>query len=279
MAAPRVSSSKIWRRFSAAPIMKSFLNTSFRTLCCAATGTHTQRSTNINPQRGTNKYPSVPFCGFLVPFCGLLRNFEFDRLILYRTRTDHDVEPSRLDHTLHIQIEKRQLVGRDHKLNVLAFARRERDALEVFQLHDRPRHRAHQVVNVELHDLVARSLAAVGDGDADLRFARHANLRRINFQVRIRERRVAEPEPERKQRLLVREEIPATRSWLAVVVKRKLAHRTRKTDRQFARRIVITEQNVGDSGARLLPQIKALENRRHILGDVVDREWTTVDQQ
>src|SRR6185369_10795391 len=31
IAAPRVSSSKIWRRFSAAPIIKSFLKTSLRT--------------------------------------------------------------------------------------------------------------------------------------------------------------------------------------------------------------------------------------------------------
>src|SRR5262252_3259197 len=195
-----------------------------------------------------------------------------------RTRSHHNVEPTRLDHAVHVQIQKRKFVGRDREVYGLALARRNRDALEILQLHHGAGHRTHQVVDVELNDLIAGALASVRDGYADFRAAGRPDLRRRHFQIRILEGRVAQSVAEREERLFAGEEITAPRRRLVVVGDRQLTDRAREAHRKFASRVVIAEQHVGNGRAGLLPQIEAFENRRDFLGDVVDRERPAVDE-
>src|SRR5690348_14737766 len=100
--------------------MKSFLKTSFSAVCFSAAAGNWPRQQRLSTQTANRS---------------LRHNFELGRLIFHRTGADHDIEPSRFDDGLQIQIKKRELIRRNHKLNRFALTRRERDALEVFQLH------------------------------------------------------------------------------------------------------------------------------------------------
>src|SRR5262245_21455445 len=216
------------------------------------------------------------------PFLTRIRSLgyylEFRFLIFHRTRSNHYVEPTRLDHAVHVQIQKRKFIGRDREVDRLAFARRERDAPEILQLRHRAGHRTHQVADVELGDFIARALASVRDCYADFRASGRPDLRRRHFQIRVLEGRVAQSVAEREERLFAGEEITAPRRRLVVVCDRQLTDRTREAHRKLARRVVIAEQHVGHGHAGLLSQVEAFEDGRDFLGDVVDRERPAVDE-
>src|SRR5689334_4830826 len=54
---------------------------------------------------------------------------------------------------------------------------------------------------------------------------------------------------------------------------------TRNRDWQLAARIEVTEQNVRHGMSGLLSKIPALENRGYIPAEMVDREWSSVEQK
>src|SRR5229473_1472395 len=110
-------------------------------------------------------------------------HFQLRGLILHGTRSHHDVEPAGLDDLFHLEIEKRKFVRSNGELDCLTLARRERDALEIFQLHDWTRYRAYEIVNVQLDDLVSRALAGVSDSHADFRLVGRSDLRGTHFQI------------------------------------------------------------------------------------------------
>ena len=79
-----------------------------------------------------------------------------------------------------------------------------------------------------------------------------------------RERGVAQAEAEGIQRRHVVEQITAARRGLVIVERRQMARGARNGDRQFAARVGVAEQHFRDRVTALLPQIPALENRRHV---------------
>ena len=89
--------------------------------------------------------------------------------MFHRTRSHHNVEPARLDHAVHVQIQKRKFVRGDREVYGLALARRKRDALEILQLHYGAGHGTHQVADVELNDFIAGAFARVCDCHTDFR--------------------------------------------------------------------------------------------------------------
>src|SRR5215510_5349139 len=52
-------------------------------------------------------------------------HFELRFLMLRRACSDHYIEPSGLDHAVHVQIQKRKFVWSDGEINSFALARRE----------------------------------------------------------------------------------------------------------------------------------------------------------
>src|SRR5262245_5472860 len=195
-----------------------------------------------------------------------------------RTRSHHNLEPARLDNTIHIQIKKRKFVWSDDEIYPFALTRSECDALEILQLQHRPRHRTDEIADVKLHDLISRNLTCVCHLYADFRSICRPNLCGCNFQIRVLEGRIAQAKPEGKERLLACEQVTPPGGWLVVVCDRQLTDRAWETNRQFARRIVIAKYDVCHCLSGLLPEIKTFEDGRDFLRDIVDRQWTAVDQ-
>src|SRR5205085_10608894 len=98
------------------------------------------------------------------------------------------------------------------------------------QLHDRARHRTHEIVNIQLYHFVAGPLAGIRDRDAYLCLTSDRNARRRDRRPAVSESRITQSITERKQRSLVGEQRTAPARGFLVVVDWKLAHRTRKTD-------------------------------------------------
>jgi len=93
-------------------------------------------------------------------------------------------------------------------------------------------------------------------------------------EIVIFESGVAEAPAERKEWLGGVVEILALGGWLLVVVVGNLADGARDSDGELAAGIVIAEENFRGGGAAFLAEIPAVENRRCILGDEVDRVGT-----
>src|SRR6185503_2754631 len=210
----------------------------------------------------------------------LLENLKLrsQQLIVARARADHDREHPRLDHALHSFVQKRQLVRRDRKLHILRLTRLETDARKTLQLFDRSRHRTHVVTNVHLHDLVACKFSGIGYIYSNSRVAARASLLRRHFQIRISEGGVTQPMTKSEERFFVAEQVTAARRWLVIVKAGHLTNVARDRDGKLARGVVITKQNVSDCNARLLTQIPSLENRGHLLSNVIDRKRAAADQ-
>src|SRR5262245_64900750 len=87
------------------------------------------RETTTKLNNTTEAEPHVLYC-ITSPLFRLLvcRHFKLYRLILYRTRAHHDIEPPGLNHAFHIQIQKREFARRDHKINFIVLARVERNS-------------------------------------------------------------------------------------------------------------------------------------------------------
>src|SRR5262249_4520893 len=142
---------------------------------------------------------------------------KFHFLILHRACSHHNVEPARLDHTVHVQIQKRKFVRGDREVDRLALAGSERDAFEILQLHHGTRDGTHQVADVELNDCYPFDLARVRNGHADSPPAARPDLRGRHFQIRILQGRITQSIAEWEERPLVGEKITAPRCRLVVV--------------------------------------------------------------
>src|SRR5205085_4480768 len=81
------------------------------------------------------------------------------------------------------------------------------------------------------------------------------------------------------KRIFARVEIAALGRRLVIVIDGQLPDRTREADGQFARRVIVAEDNVRHARARLLPQVETFEDGRDVLRDVVDGKRATVNQQ
>src|SRR6185437_14484902 len=101
----------------------------------------------------------------------------------------------------------------------------------------------------------------------------------FNLEVVESEARVAKSESKGEERLTSAEFVAAIVGGFVIVEVRQVANGMREGDRQFAARIHVSEQDVGGCGPAFLAQVPAFENRRNVLGDVVDREWASVDQE
>ena len=192
-----------------------------------------------------------------------------DRLDVRRGRADlHGHRPRRHREAPVGRVPIRQRAGGQVEGHVLHGARRQGDALEAAQLLARPRQRRRRGIgDVELHDLVAGARAAVAHVDADLGgpTARQADGRRAERQVRIRERRVAEPVTERIQRRA--REVPVGGPLADVVVedrRRDLGLGAIPGRDRAPARVVVAEQHVGDRGAQLLAGVGDVDDRLHV---------------
>ena len=80
------------------------------------------------------------------------RLLEIDRIV-----TGHDLEVARLHHPLHLGVPITQRLGVDGEGHGAHLTRLQRDSLEATQFLDRTGGRTDQLVNIELHHLVARA--------------------------------------------------------------------------------------------------------------------------
>src|SRR5262249_5740282 len=97
------------------------------------------------------------------------------------------------------------------------------------------------------------------------------------FEIVILEARVAQSETKRIKRLPL--EVAVCAVLHAVVFEgRKLRNGFIKRNRQSSTRIVVTEQDVGESSASFFAGIPCLDYRRHVLVGPVDRERAAVQQ-
>ena len=89
---------------------------------------------------------------------------------------------------------------------------------------------------------------------------------------------VAQPVAELEQRRLVGEQVAPPSRGLVRVVGRDLPHRAREGDRQLARRVDVTEQDLRESGAALLAKVPTLQDCRHLGHQRPNRQRSAVEQ-
>ena len=187
----------------------------------------------------------------------------------------------------HVCTGEREVFGPQRKGYRPAFTRLQRYLFEALQFLHRPGNRSDKIAHVELHYLFTRARARVGNrgscGDRTLGSHRRSRQR----CRRIAECRVAETITEAVQWIVRRIEITrdvfcarlpqfnGTTGILHVVVDRRLPHIDGEGDRQFARRVVITEQHVCDRVAALRARIPRMQNGGHVVVCPGDRIGAT----
>ena len=130
-----------------------------------------------------------------------LFDFEFCAGVGVGVSADPNLEIAGLGDLLHFLIVEREVVGREFEGDVLRFAGGDRDALDAFELADRPVDVANHIADVELHDFGAGVLAGVLDVGGDFDCVTEFDLVVGDFDVAVGERRVREAEAEGKLRL------------------------------------------------------------------------------
>src|SRR5215467_16211326 len=152
-------------------------------------------------------------------------------------------------------------------------------ALKAPKLLDRARHRAHELVNIELHHLVSFAAARIGDVYTRSRGLCRRDLCRLDAKIVETERGVAEAKTKWKERLAGCENVCAIARRLVIVEGRKLAHRARKRDWQFAPGIDVAKKHLRGGRSAFLAQIPSFKNGRDMLRRVIDRKRTAIDQE
>src|SRR2546423_9588929 len=153
------------------------------------------------------------------------------------------------------------------------------NTLEAAQVLLVSRDAAHEVARVELHDLVALARARVLQVEADRDVAARRLLRRADAKVAISERRVAQAVAEIIERTIdARLLALPLRVGLRGEVVRYLPGGLRKSDGQFAARIVVAEENVGDGSAALRAGKPGLDDAGDVLVHPVDAHGSPVDE-
>src|SRR5450432_492392 len=100
------------------------------------------------------------------------------------------------------------------------------------------------------------------------RLRRHTRLglQRIDLEIAVGKRRVAQAIAEVVERSIDSRLLAfPLRVWFCGKIERNLPNSFREGHRQFAARIVVTKQHVGDSGTTLHSGKPGFENARHIL--------------
>jgi hypothetical protein len=132
----------------------------------------------------------------------LLEHGEVARIVCVGTAANPHVEGGGFDHALEIDVVEGEIVKAEIEGDGLAFARREGDVLESFQLAHRLLHAGDGVAQIELHHLGAGDRSFIFDigGDADLanRLTRSASV--LDLYGRIGEAAVGEPPSEGEDR-------------------------------------------------------------------------------
>ena len=170
------------------------------------------------------------------------------------------------------------------------------DAREAAKHDDRARDAREHVTDVELHDLVAGAVPGVGDRGADRdargiagrartgarggargeRRHRHGVGR--DAEVRVLERRVAQPVAEREEWLAGEVEVVVTATGRLVVVREwQLPFAHREGDRQSAGGILATEEHVGDGVAALLAGIPGEDDAADLVDPPRHRDRAATD--
>ena len=106
-----------------------------------------------------------------------------------------------------------------------------------------------------------------------------ADLARLDAQARVLERRVAQPEPEREERLAGEVEVVvAAAGRLVVVDERQLPLGHRERDRQPAGRVGVAEEDVRHGVAALLARIPGVDDRADAVEPPRHRDGAAADQ-
>ena len=157
-------------------------------------------------------------------------------------------------------------VGRHLEGDPRRLARAQLDPAEGLELLDRPHHRGEEVPHVELRHRHpgARSRVAHGEPQAD-RAGAGVHLRRVERQVGVLERRVAEAVTERVTAAEVQCDRRAGALHLVVVVVRNGADVLRHGDGEPARGLDLAGQHVDQRGSSLL----AAREGHHERGDLL----------
>src|SRR5262249_16017322 len=82
---------------------------------------------------------------------------------VFRSRADHHLESSWLDHEMHLPIPEREIVARQAECHSLRFARLEMNTFDPAKVLFIASHTGEEFTGVELNDLVAFARARVGD--------------------------------------------------------------------------------------------------------------------
>ena len=166
------------------------------------------------------------------------------------------------------------------KATLAVCTRFEPDLVEGFELPEGPAATRDELAHVRLDRLLRGHRALVGDVDAERQGPVRPDARALDLEVRVRELRVAQAEPEGVERGHVAVEIarcvavvrgrPARRQH--VVGDRDLPHRARERHRQFARRRDLAAQDLGERDPRLGAALPRKQDGRGVRLGLGERE-------
>ena len=186
-----------------------------------------------------------------------LQQLKFAFFHASRVGADKDVKLARLGVIFHPLVPELQRLDVDREADGAGFAWFKGHFFKALKLFHRTAHRRRNILHVHLHHRCAFALAGVGHLHAGGNGAVAPHGRGREFYIRHAEGGVAQAVTERIERAVGLIEIArsvfvrlvgvvrAARVQVAVV-DRDLAHRAREGHRQFAGRVVIVKQHVGD---------------------------------
>src|ERR1041384_3127863 len=118
----------------------------------------------------------------------------------HRVWPDEEFKHARLDREAQGAIVETEFFRPERERNPTTLARLQRDALKAFQFADGARDARGDIMNIKLHDFVARAPACVCDLDADRQVSVDRNAWCAQLQVRELKLRVTQPVAERIER-------------------------------------------------------------------------------
>src|SRR6266404_507744 len=187
--------------------------------------------------------------------------------------TNLDLDFSGLDNASPLVVDQGELARREHERNGLSLVRLQVNAVETQQRSDRDRHCRRHVLDVKLNHLIAGNFSRIshynfhGDIFSGLHLFR-------NLELAIRESRVAQPVAKWKQRLALEVTIRAA-GHPVVLERRELSYGFVESDWEPAARVVIAEQDIGESSASLFARIPELHDGRDAFVSPVDPKRAT----
>src|SRR6266404_5138596 len=205
------------------------------------------------------------------------------------TRSDHYAKLSRLDDEMHASIPQSQIIRPKRKAHSLRLASFQVHALKTTQILFIGRHATDKIARIELHyfitfprpcvlhvkannDIVRRKISLT-------RWPCFERLCRIDLQITINERRVAQPVSEIVKRAVDARLLTFPLGlWLGRKIERNLPDGSRKRNSQFTAWIVIPEQDIGDRCSALRAGKPSFNNAGHVLIDPIDAHRPAINQ-